>query len=114
MSDCTSSAPQRRCCSSEVRTAGPQPGRTPLTGWPDTFAIEITKRIPVGGGLGGGSADAGAVLRALDVLAPHPLGPRLPALAAELGADVPFMTLDAPFALGWSRGERLFVLPTLP
>ena len=84
------------------------------TGWPDTFAIEITKRIPVGGGLGGGSADAGAVLRALDVLAPHPVGPRLPALAAELGADVPFMTLDAPFALGWSRGERLFVLPTLP
>jgi 4-diphosphocytidyl-2-C-methyl-D-erythritol kinase len=84
------------------------------TGWPDNFAIEVTKRIPVGGGLGGGSADAGAVLRALDALAPHPLGPRLAALASELGADVPFMTLDSPFALGWSRGERLFALPTLP
>ena len=39
-------------------------------GWPDTFAIEIIKNIPVGGGLGGGSADAGAVLRALNALAP--------------------------------------------
>ena len=84
------------------------------TGWPESFAIEISKRIPVGGGLGGGSADAGAVLRALDALAPHPLGPRLVTLAAELGADVPFMTLDAPFALAWSRGERMFALPTLP
>lgn len=84
------------------------------TGWPDAFAIELTKRVPAGGGLGGGSADGGAVLRALDALAPHPLGPRLVTLAAELGSDVPFMTLDAPFALAWSRGERLMPLPTLP
>jgi 4-diphosphocytidyl-2-C-methyl-D-erythritol kinase len=84
------------------------------TGWPDTFAIELTKRIPAGGGLGGGSADAGAVLRALDALSPHPLGPRLITLAAELGADVPFLTIESPFALAWSRGERLMPLPTLP
>src|SRR3954471_5603586 len=84
------------------------------TGWPDSFAIEITKRIPAGGGLGGGSPDAGAVLRALDALSPHPLGPRLVTLAAELGSDVPFLTLDTPFALAWSRGERLMPLPTLP
>jgi 4-diphosphocytidyl-2-C-methyl-D-erythritol kinase len=84
------------------------------TGWPDNFAIEIAKRIPVGGGLGGGSADAGGVLRCLDALSPHPLGPRLVTLAAELGADVPFMTLESPFALAWSRGERIFALPTLP
>jgi 4-diphosphocytidyl-2-C-methyl-D-erythritol kinase len=84
------------------------------TGWPESFAIELTKRIPVGGGLGGGSADAGGVLRALDAMSPHPLGPRLVTLAAELGSDVPFMTLESPFALAWSRGERIFALPTLP
>ena len=41
-------------------------------GWPNDWAIEITKRIPVGGGLGGGSADAGAVLRCLNAVAPTP------------------------------------------
>jgi 4-diphosphocytidyl-2-C-methyl-D-erythritol kinase len=84
------------------------------TGWPDGFSIEIRKKIPVGGGLGGGSADAGAVLRALDAMSPRPLGPRLITLAAEIGSDVPFLALENPFALGWSRGERLMPLPTLP
>ena len=84
------------------------------TGWPENFAIEITKKIPVGGGLGGGSTDAGAVLRALDAMSPRPLGPRLITLAAELGSDVPFLTLESPYALAWSRGERLMPLPTLP
>ena len=84
------------------------------TGWPDAFSIEVTKNIPVGGGLGGGSADAGGVLRALDAMSPRPLGPRLITLAAELGSDVPFLTLETPFALAWSRGERLMPLPTLP
>ena len=84
------------------------------TGWPSGFAIEIEKRIPAGGGLGGGSADAGAVLRALDALAPRPLGPRLVELASGLGADVPFMSVEAPLALGWNRGERLLPLSPLP
>jgi 4-diphosphocytidyl-2-C-methyl-D-erythritol kinase len=83
------------------------------TGWPAGFAIEIEKRIPVGGGLGGGSADAGGVLRALDALAPNPLGSRLIELATTLGADVPFMTIDSPMALAWGRGERLCPLPAL-
>jgi 4-diphosphocytidyl-2-C-methyl-D-erythritol kinase len=82
-------------------------------GWPTGFAIEIEKRIPVGAGLGGGSADAGAVLRALDSISPTPLGPRLTELATSLGADVPFMTIESPMALGWGRGERLFPLPVL-
>lgn len=77
------------------------------TGWPAGFAIEIDKRIPVGGGLGGGSADAGAVLRALDALSPRPVGARLVELATPLGADVPFMTIESPMALAWGRGERL-------
>jgi 4-diphosphocytidyl-2-C-methyl-D-erythritol kinase len=84
------------------------------TGWPNDWAIEIAKRIPVGGGLGGGSADAGAVLRCLNRLAPSPLSDgELVALAAPLGADVPFLTTDDPLALGWGRGERLLALPPL-
>jgi 4-diphosphocytidyl-2-C-methyl-D-erythritol kinase len=83
------------------------------TGWPAGFAIEIEKRIPAGGGLGGGSADAGAVLRALDALSPNPLGPHLVELAAGLGADVPFMSIDSPMSLAWGRGERLYPVPPL-
>lgn len=84
-------------------------------GWPQGFAIEIDKRIPVGGGLGGGSADAGAVLRLLDHLNSAPIGPaRLLALATPLGADVPFLASESPLALGWGRGERLLSLPPLP
>jgi 4-diphosphocytidyl-2-C-methyl-D-erythritol kinase len=81
------------------------------TGWPSGFAIELEKRIPVGGGLGGGSADAGAVLRALDAMAATPLGePALLAIAARLGADVPFLTSECAYALAWGRGERLLGL----
>jgi 4-diphosphocytidyl-2-C-methyl-D-erythritol kinase len=83
------------------------------TGWPSGFSIEITKHIPVGGGLGGGSADAGAVLRALDALSPNPLGSRLVELATPLGADVPFMAIDSPMALAWGRGERMMPLRVL-
>jgi 4-diphosphocytidyl-2-C-methyl-D-erythritol kinase len=77
------------------------------TGWPSGFAIELVKRIQTGAGLGGGSADAGAVLRALDALSPRPLGGRLTEIAATLGADVPFMTIDEPMALGSGRGDRV-------
>jgi len=84
-------------------------------GWPNGFAIEVDKHIPAGGGLGGGSADAGAVLRCLNALSPAPLGTaELLAVAARLGADVPFLTTDAPLALGWGRGERMLALPPLP
>lgn len=83
--------------------------------WPRGFHITIAKKIPVGGGLGGGSADAGAVLRALSALAPMPVPEeRLLALALELGSDVPFLTTTAPFALAWGRGERMLALPPLP
>jgi 4-diphosphocytidyl-2-C-methyl-D-erythritol kinase len=84
------------------------------TGWPEGFAIEIVKRIPVGGGLGGGSADAGAVLRILEQLAPRPMGVRVLELAARLGADVPFMTTETPLAFAWGRGERMLGLTPLP
>ena len=81
----------------------------------DGWAIELEKRIPVGGGLGGGSADAGAVLRALDAMSARPLGEeRLLAIASTLGADVPFLTSTAACALAWGRGERMFALEAPP
>jgi 4-diphosphocytidyl-2-C-methyl-D-erythritol kinase len=83
------------------------------TGWPQGAAIEIEKNIPVGGGLGGGSADAGGVLRALDALAPNALGSKLVEIAASLGADVPFMAIDSPMAVAWGRGERVLAVPVL-
>ena len=85
------------------------------TGWPRGFDIDIVKRIPVGGGLGGGSADAGAVLRGLNALSPHAVRePELLRIAMSLGADVPFLTSTEPFALAWGRGERLLALAALP
>jgi len=70
-------------------------------------AISIEKSIPVAGGMAGGSADAAAVLVAMNAL--WELGvPRrdLHALAAELGSDVPF-ALHGGTALGTGRGEQL-------
>ena len=73
-------------------------GRAPLR-------VEIEKRIPVAAGLGGGSADAAAVLR----LAAGEV-PDLEALAAALGADVPSQ-LSPALALVRGAGERLERLP---
>jgi 4-diphosphocytidyl-2-C-methyl-D-erythritol kinase len=70
-------------------------------------AISIEKSIPVAGGMAGGSADAAAVLVAINTL--WELGvPRrdLHALAAQLGSDVPF-ALHGGTALGTGRGEEL-------
>src|SRR2546429_4494423 len=62
-----------------------------VTGWPHGFEIVIKKRIPISGGLGGGSADAAAVLRILNTLAERPLpNEKLRELALRLGSDVPF------------------------
>lgn len=86
-----------------------------VTGWPTGFHIHIDKQIPVGGGLGGGSADAAAVLRGLNAIAPRPLdSATLVALGGTLGADVAFLTSDALTALAWGRGDRLLALPPLP
>jgi 4-diphosphocytidyl-2-C-methyl-D-erythritol kinase len=85
------------------------------TGWPTGFAIVLEKRIPAGGGLGGGSADAGAVLRCLDALSPRPVGTEeLLAIAATIGSDVPVLTATTPAALAWGRGERMLELAPLP
>lgn len=81
---------------------------------PDGIEIRITKRIPSEAGLGGGSADAAAVLRALNkyynssfsILA-------LAELGASVGSDVPFCTLCGT-AMAEGRGERLRKLPDMP
>lgn len=86
-----------------------------IAGWPNTWQIELDKRIPVGGGLGGGSSDAAAVLRALDRLSPSPLGQaRLLEIAGTLGSDVAFLTSNDSLALAWNRGDRFVALPALP
>ena len=83
--------------------------------WPRGFTIELDKRIPVGAGLGGGSADAAAVLRLFDSIARNPLGERtLLMIAASLGADVPFLASREVMALAWGRGERMLGLRALP
>jgi len=78
-------------------------------------SIELTKRIPVRAGLGGGSSDAAATLHAVNALAGGVV-PRqeLLLLATRLGADVAFFASGAPVALAWGRGERLFRLPPCP
>jgi 4-diphosphocytidyl-2-C-methyl-D-erythritol kinase len=85
------------------------------TGWPKGFEIEIVKNVPMGGGLGGGSADAAAVLRILNSLADKPVSPnRLLQMAARLGSDVPFLASDNAMAMSWGRGERILELKRLP
>lgn len=72
--------------------------------------IAITKRIPVGGGLGGGSSNAAAVLMALDHLWGTGLGAAgLHRLARTLGADVPFFLVGGT-ALGLGRGDEVYPL----
>jgi 4-diphosphocytidyl-2-C-methyl-D-erythritol kinase len=83
----------------------------------DRFGVhlELTKRIPVRAGLGGGSSDGAAALLAVNRLAGDAV-PRheLLQFAARLGSDVPFLLSGAALALGWGRGERLMRLPALP
>lgn len=72
--------------------------------------IHLTKRIPMGSGLGGGSADAGATLRLLADRWPRLEERELIDIAGEIGSDVPFALLGVPMALGWERGRRLLPL----
>jgi 4-diphosphocytidyl-2-C-methyl-D-erythritol kinase len=83
-------------------------GRTPAA------TVRLKKRIPVGAGLGGGSSDAAATLKGLNLLCKLPLtSTQLLELGAELGADVPFFLCGSSLALGWGRGDRLLPLAPL-
>ena len=81
---------------------------------PNGLEIRIEKRIPSGAGMGGGSADAAAVLRALNRHYGNPLSIlALAELGAQIGSDVPFCTLGGT-AMVEGRGERLRKLPDMP
>jgi 4-diphosphocytidyl-2-C-methyl-D-erythritol kinase len=76
------------------------------------LAISVHKEIPAGGGLGGGSADAAAVLLALEQLAPSGRTPaELDAVAATVGSDVPVCLRSG---LAWMRGRGEVVVPIGP
>lgn len=71
------------------------------------LSFEITKNVPVAGGMGGGSADAAAAMLAVDELWDTRIdGETLMKAAAELGADIPFALLGGT-ALGIGRGDKL-------
>ena len=76
--------------------------------------IELDKRIPVGAGMGGGSADAAAALRALNRAYGDRLSrEELTALAAEIGSDVAFCLVGGTM-LATGRGENLQPIAPLP
>jgi 4-diphosphocytidyl-2-C-methyl-D-erythritol kinase len=77
------------------------------TGYRGGARMQVLKRVPIAGGMGGGSADAAAALVALDALWGLGLGrEELLGLGAELGADVPFALLGGT-AIGTGRGDKL-------
>lgn len=79
-----------------------------------TVKFKLTKKIPMGAGLGGGSSNAAAVLLALPILAGKPLPPgQLVRFAEQLGSDVPFFLLGGT-AVAMGRGTELYPLPDLP
>lgn len=75
--------------------------------------IFLEKKIPSGGGLGGGSSDAAYTLKGLNELFQNPISQeKLLTLAAQLGSDVPFFLGDS-VARCQGRGEKLSSLPHL-
>jgi 4-diphosphocytidyl-2-C-methyl-D-erythritol kinase len=81
------------------------------TGVPSGLRVTLTKRVPAGAGLGGGSSDAAAVLRGLDSLFDAGLSQAaLACMAARIGSDVPFF-LSGPAALVKGRGEIVSPIP---
>ncbi len=83
------------------------------TGSRGRVRLRLTKRIPVGAGLGGGSSDAAAVLLALgSLLRPEPDWELLHRVAEELGSDVPYFLVGGR-ALGAGRGTDVYAIPDI-
>jgi 4-diphosphocytidyl-2-C-methyl-D-erythritol kinase len=78
------------------------------------FSVRLIKKIPIGGGLGGGSSDAAAVLTGLNQWLGEPIKrERMPTIAAQVGSDVPFF-LSKQTALALGRGEQIEPWPGFP
>jgi len=76
--------------------------------------IKITKRIPVGSGMGGGSSNAAFVLLGLNKLWKlHLSRVKLVGFAKRIGSDVPFFIYNLPFALGEAKGDEIKPLSSL-
>lgn len=77
------------------------------TGWGGRVAFHLTKRTPMGAGLGGGSSNATTALQALNTLAGRPLeAAALAALAAQIGSDCVLFLHGGPVVMR-GRGERI-------
>jgi 4-diphosphocytidyl-2-C-methyl-D-erythritol kinase len=124
LSDVVSLSPRSGRFALTVRGAGVPEGRENLawqaaehlwramgrTGDPRDAHVKLDKQIPLAAGLGGGSADAAAVLVGLSAIWGSRLSRQdLRAVAAALGSDVPFF-LQGGTALGASRGEEIYPL----
>lgn len=84
------------------------------TGAETGFDVVIEKRIPIGGGLGGGSSDAGRALIAANAMSDAPLAAEeLHSLATSIGSDVPFFLRHGPARMR-GRGERIDPWSGLP
>lgn len=87
-----------------------------MAGWPldedrKSVHFTLTKRIPMGAGLGGGSSNAAAALRALNTLSGNRLGhAQLAAIAAKVGSDCALFLYEKPVIMR-GRGERIEQLP---
>lgn len=85
-----------------------------ITGYATQISIRLTKRIPTGAGLGGGSSDAAALLLWLNSVVPAPLHSlALAEIAAQTGADVPFFLINLP-AYVYGKGEKSIPIRILP
>lgn len=83
------------------------------TGLDPAVALILTKSIPAGTGLGGGSSDAAGTLAALNAMHGSPLDPAdLVAAGGRIGADAPFFCGSAATALAWGRGDRMLGCPS--
>ena len=114
----TCSVPQLPCDASNLALKAALNYNTALSSYtdipPQNVFIHLTKRIPSGAGLGGGSSDAATVLKALNQHYGHPFDrEKLLSMALEIGADVPFF-IDGKPALARGVGEVLTPYDALP